>query len=291
MSWCVRREIWENRSIYIAPFVAAGVVILVILVAAMQAHVHTPTFTAAIAGGRNVSFWAPYILAGAPAIAIGLFVAVAYSLGALNGERRDRSILFWKSLPVSDATTVLAKASVPIILVPLISFAAATITQLAVFTIMRFIGPLSSARIMWGSTPIDAHTATGLFWSDLPIFYLTVAMLYGLVTAGLWFAPLYAWLLLVGGWARRMSFVWAVAPLFGLMIVERIVFGTDYWGAMLQDRLNGSLAIAFSELTARALPIMTPGRFLSDPGLWLGLAVAALLLGGAVLMRRYRQPS
>ena len=57
-------------------------------------------------------------------------VGVFYCLDALHGERRDRSILFWKSLPVSDLTTVLAKASVPCRVLPPRAFALALATQL-----------------------------------------------------------------------------------------------------------------------------------------------------------------
>ena len=53
-----------------------------------------------------------------------------YCLDALYGERRDRSILFWKSLPVSDLTTVLSKASIPIVVLPLLTFAVTVATQL-----------------------------------------------------------------------------------------------------------------------------------------------------------------
>jgi ABC-2 type transport system permease protein len=115
-------------------------------------------------------------------------------------------------------------------------------------------------------------------------------MLYGLLATALWHAPLYAWLLLVGGWARRMTFVWAIAPVIGLEIFERIVFGTDRLETLLQHRLYGSISIAFTDMTNGNLPGLTPGRFLTDPGLWIGLAVAALFLGAAVLLRRYRQP-
>jgi hypothetical protein len=35
---------------------------------------------------------------------------------------------------------------------------------------------------------------------------------------------------------------------------------------------------------------MTPGAFLGEPGLWIGLLVAAALIAAAVRMRRYRDP-
>ena len=293
MFWCVRREFWENRSIYIAPFAAAGFLIFVVLITLMKAGINAQPLSGNLGSDKGAAalLWIPYMLIAAPALAISLVVAIAYCLGALHGERQDRSILFWKSLPVSDLVTVLSKASVPILLIPLISFVAAMITQLVIFTVTWTVFPLFAAKghFFWAGVPADSHTV-GMLWTGVPIGYLTFAMLYGLLATALWHAPIYAWLLLVGGWARRMTFVWAVAPVAGLMIVERIAFGTDRLGTMLDDRMYGSVSIAFTNVISDNLPGLTPGRFLSDPGLWIGLAVAALFLGAAILLRRYRQP-
>jgi ABC-2 type transport system permease protein len=292
MFWCVRRELWENRSIIIAPFAVAGLLILAVLALAMKLIIDAPQIELPANSNINsVALWIPYILIAAPVIGVSLIVAVAYSLGALQGERRDRSILFWKSLPVSDLTTVLSKASVPILLIPLVSFVAAMVTQLVVFAMVLTFVPMfgAKAHLVWAGAPIDYRTLDMLL-AGTPIGYLTGSVLYGLLATALWYAPLYAWLLLVGGWARRMTFVWAIAPVIGLEIVERIVFGTDRLETMLQNRLYGSISIAFTDMTNGNLPGLTPGRFLSDPGLWIGLAVAALFLGAAVLLRRYRQP-
>ena len=298
MGWCLRRELWENRSILIAPFAAAGVLLFAVLFPVMSLLTRTGQFRGQFMAGGNIqgdvpngALWIPYAVVAMPVLAIGVLVATAYCLGALQGERRDRSILFWKSLPVSDATTVLSKAAIPLVVVPLVSFVAALITQLAIFAVALLVFPLFAARshLVWNGMPIDTHTA-GLIWTGVPVGYLTFAMLYGLLATALWHAPLYAWLLLVGGWAKRMTFLWAVAPAGALMLVERIGFGTEHLKELIRHRLGDSLSLAFSDMPGNALPALTPGRFLSDPGLWGGLAVAALLLGAATLMRRYRQP-
>jgi ABC-2 type transport system permease protein len=290
MLWRVRCEFWENRSIYIAPFATALFLVFVVLFTVMKAGISAQTLGVTIGPAM---LWIPYMLIAAPVLAIGVFVALAYCLGALHSERQDRSILFWKSLPVSDLITVLSKASVPIILIPLISFVAAMIAQLVIFEVTSIVFPLFAAKghFVWAGAPADPQTV-GMLWAEVPIGYLALAMLYGLLATALWHAPIYAWLLLVGGWARRMTLVWAVAPIAGLVIVERIAFRTDHLGTMLNDRLSGSLPAAFTSFDVgnRSLPDIAPGQFLSDPGLWIGLAVAALLFGAAVLLRRYRQP-
>jgi ABC-2 type transport system permease protein len=294
MAWCIRRELWENRSIIIAPFTATGLMIFAILIPVVKLLADPLRFELG-ADARGAfptdGLWIPYTIIAAPVLAIGLLVAIAYCLNALHGERRDRSILFWKSLPVSDLNTVMSKAGVPLVLVPLVSFAAAVVAQLAIFAIVLLVFPLVAAKahLVWNGMPVDYRTV-GRVWAGVPVGYLTLAMLYGLFAMALWHAPIYAWLLLVGGWARRLTFVWAVAPLGGLMIVERISFGTQRLEALFEDRLLGIGTRAFSEMGGNALPGLTPGRFLFDPALWIGLAVAVLFLGAAVLLRRYRQP-
>ncbi len=294
MGWCMRRELWENRSIVIAPFAAAGLMIFSILIPV--AKMLSPSQRFEVVGNIQDdthlhALWMPYVLVAMPVLAIGVFVAITYCLSALNGERRDRSILFWKSLPVSDLITILSKAGVPLVLVPLVSFVAAVLTQLAVFAIALIVFPLVAAKahLVWNGMPINSHTI-GLIWSAVPVGYITFAMLYGVLATALWHAPIYAWLLLVGGWARRVTVVWAVAPVAGLIIAERVGLGSDRLGELIQHRLGDSVFLAFSNLWDSKLPEMTPVRFVSDPGLWMGLAVAALFLGLAVLLRRYRQP-
>ena len=294
--WGVRRELWENRSIYIAPLVAAGLLVLAVVITLVEVVGNAqPLVTANIRVdgdvGAAAALWVPYMIIAAPILGISLLVAVAYCLGALHGERRDRSILFWKSLPVSDLTTVLSKACIPVIIVPLVSFLVAMITQWVIFAIALSVFPLFAAKahIVWASVPVSYRTVR-MIWAGVPVGYLTLAMFYGVLATALWQAPIYAWLLLVGGWAKRMSFVWATVPVIGLMIAERIVFGTVRLETMLDRRLYGSVSLAFSDVVNDKMPAMTPVHFLSDPGLWIGLAVSALFLGAAVLMRRYRQP-
>jgi ABC-2 type transport system permease protein len=292
MYWCVRRELWENRSIYIAPFATAALLIFAVLSVSVKLIINPRPIGANVGGDiPSVGLWIPYILFAAPVLGVGLIVAAAYCLGALQGERRDRSILFWKSLPVPDLTTVLSKASIPIILMPLISFVAATLTQLVIFAMVLTVVPLfgAKAHLVWAGVPIDYGTVRMLL-AGTPMAYLTFGMLYGLLVTALWHAPIYAWLLLVGGWARRMTFVWAIAPVIGLEIVERIVFGTNRLETLFVQRLYGSVDLAFTDMTGGNLPALTPVRFITDPGLWLGFAVTALFLGAAVLLRRYRQP-
>src|SRR5437016_3207571 len=121
MYWSVRRELWENRSIYIAPLAVAAVALFAFLISAI-AGIWEKALKLDPAQSREAVAM-PYDMAAGLMMLTGILVSVFYCLDALYGERRDRSILFWKSLPVSDVTTVLAKATIPLVVLPLLTFA------------------------------------------------------------------------------------------------------------------------------------------------------------------------
>lgn len=285
--WSIRREVWENRSIYVAPLIAAAVGFLGFLISLVwlprsirDGSLHHPHMSA------TGMLAMPYAHVAWVLILTEFLVGVFYSLDALYGERRDRSILFWKSLPVSDLTTVLAKASIPLVVLPLITFALTLALQLIML-------------LLSGAVLLMTGAGAANMWTQLPFVQMVVVLLYGLIVLALWHAPLYAWLLLVSGWARRATFLWAFLPLLAIGAFERIAFRTSYFGRWLQDRLMGFAADAFAFHTPDGLPVdphfipvaaLTPGRFLGAPGLWIGLIFAAIFLAAAVRLRRYREP-
>ncbi|HWK89909.1 MAG TPA: hypothetical protein VNP72_07930, partial [Longimicrobium sp.] len=209
-------------------------------------------------------------------------VAAFYCLEALSSERRDRSVLFWKSLPVSDRTTVLAKATIPLGVLPLITVAAVVATQLAIF----LISAVTLLVLGQGVAPL---------WGELHLFRLWTAMLYGVDIMMLWHAPVYGFLLLVSGWARRTAVLWAVLPLLALGVVEKLTMNTAYVASMVTYRLLGWYGKAFAIPAREEIPFsplnrLTPGRILGSADLWLGLAFAALCLAAAARLRRQREP-
>jgi ABC-2 type transport system permease protein len=111
----------------------------------------------------------------------------------------------------------------------------------------------------------------------------------------LWYAPLYGWLLLVSGWARRTPLLWALLPPLALSAFERIVFQSAHFGAFLKYRLIGGMAAAFAleghdNSHFIRLAQLDPLGFLTTPGLWLGLCVTAGCIAAATRLRRNRDP-
>jgi ABC-2 type transport system permease protein len=233
-------------------------------------------------GHQRAAIEQPYDLAAMMMIFIAFIVGVFYCLDALHGERRDRSILFWKSLPVSDLMTVLSKATIPLVVLPLVAF--------AIIVCVHVIMVLQTGLVLIFHGMSPATT-----WIHVPFFQNGVVLVYGLVAIALWHAPIYGWLLLVSGWTRRATFLWAVLPIIAIQIFEKITFNTSYFGSLVKNRLMGFAPDAFEfhgrdHPTIDSLAQLTPGRYVTSPGLWIGLVVAAAFIAAAVRFRRYRGP-
>ena len=282
--WSVRREIWENRSIYIAPTAIAAVVLLGLLIGAIRLPHKAVLMFSALDPARQAEAAAiPYGIAAFSIMLTAFIVAFFYCLGTLQGERRDRTILFWKSLPVSDLTTVLAKAAIPLVILPLVTFVVIVVTLLIMLVASLAILPASGLP-------------AALLWSAFPLPQTPLVLLYILACVSLWLAPIWGWLLLISGWARRAPILWAVGPPLALSVFERLAFNTSYLWSLLNYRLTGALSESFAvKVDAKGhiqadLHQLDPMKFLSSPGLWIGLAVAAALFAAVVWQRRYRAP-
>jgi ABC-2 type transport system permease protein len=278
--WSVRRELFEYRSIYLAPLAIGAVILLGFLVVlfrlpgTMQRAMTMEPMAQRHALANHFNVAAALIMAAA------FIISIFYSLDSLYGERRDRSILFWKSLPVSDFTTVLAKASIPLVALPVIAF----IVTLVVETIMLLV----SSAVVAGSGFSVAD-----YWNRLELYQTMWGLAYHLVTVHmLWYAPLYCWLFLISAWSRRTPFLWAVLPPFAVVIFEKIAFHTSYFLSFLNERFSGGNEAVGGAKGNMLDPDMhmTPGPFLLTPGLWLGLLFAAAFLWSAARLRRQRSP-
>lgn len=278
--WSVRRELWENRSVCLVPLIVAAVVLFASLIGMIGLPQRMRTLPADPVSLHAVVI-RPFSLAPAPIMLATILVGFFYALDALYGERRDRSILFWKSLPVSDLTTVLAKAAIPLVVLPLLGFVLSMVA-LAVLLVLSTLVLLANG--------LGAATV----WSEVRLVQQPLVMIYGLTAHALWFAPIYGWLLLVSAWARRMPVLWAVLPPLALGVAERMAFNTSYFVAFLGYRVTGAMEEAFAvDPKAGAidrLGHLDPAGFMAAPGLWLGLAFTAACLAAAVRLRRYREP-
>ncbi len=287
--WSVRRELWEHRAVWMAPLIASAVVLVGFLLSTSRSTHGLQQLAKQPPMSQMMLFSAPFLLAGGAIMATGFIVAVFYCLSALNNERRDRSILFWKSLPVSDVTTVLSKAIVPFVILPIVVFVVAVVTQF----ILLLLG--SGILVAAGLSPADV-------WGQLPLPGMLVTLAYLSVICALWNAPIYGWLFMVSSWARRVAFLWAILPWLGLMLIEKIGLDTNYVARLIGYRLNGAIQEGFTELphrknmvpadvtSAHLISWLDPEKFFTSPGLWLGFVAFAVFMAAAVWFRRMRDP-
>jgi ABC-2 type transport system permease protein len=322
MKWLLRREFWEYKgSMLWAPLAVAAVLVLLIggvLLYGLADH-HIPSritingqtvehgtyavkMSAETASGMARMASTMYLGLSLPLFGLLTAVIFSYCLGALHDERRDRSILFWKSLPVSDGMTVLSKVATALLVAPLITMALATLVSL----LLLLIGCIGLAI-----------NGTNLFGALLtsPDLYLSPLRLLALLPVYIvWALPTVGWLLLVSSWARAKPIMWAVgAPLVGLLVVK--------WASLAMENLSGSplnLMHYAQDLVARILTGIVPGIWFSfgyglprdlnqgasgiDMGglvehsyatlagadAWLGALLGAAMLYGAIRLRRYR---
>ena len=281
LSWSVRRELWENRSIYLAPVVVGALVLVGFGIALFTLPA---TFRAATALGpdeQHAVIQRPYLTAAIVLMAVDLLVAVFYCIDALYGERRDRAILFWKSMPVSDRLTVLAKASIPILVLPLVTVAATAVTQ--------------GIMLLASSAVLAANgMSTAALWGNVPFLDMVrINLEHMLLFHGIWYAPVYGWLLLASAWATRLPFLWAALPPLTIGIVERIAFNSTHFATLVQSHLFGGPtpgpygSPTPGPMTMDMLAPHSLAHFLAAPELWAGLVLTALFLAAASRLRHY----
>jgi len=275
--WGLQRELWENRSLYIAPLIAATAFLFGFLVNLFTLR-HRVASSQLDPEHLREALTSRHDLAAALIMGTAFVVGIFYTIDAFYGERRDRSILFWKSLPVSDLVTTLSKLTVPIVVVPIVSFAVALLTQFCMLLLSTVMLAGSGANV-------------GIVWTGTPFLRDSSALFYHLLAIhGLWYAPAYAWLLLISAWAPRLPLLWAVLPPFVICGLERIAFNTSHCLDLVKYRLLGPDSGMAPEHHHDLAATLIPHHFFSTPGLWTGLALAALLVFITVRVRRSRGP-
>lgn len=322
LKWLLRREFWEHKgSMFWAPAIVATLLAVLVggtVIYGMAAHgipAHLVINGHPLSRGAVIaaiplemktmlanSATSMYLASAAPLFMILAFVVFFYCLGALYDERRDRSILFWKSLPVSDPTTVLSKVLTATVVAPAITIVIGTLGALA---------QLLLACVALGFNGVNMFgailTSSNLYLSPLSL----VAVLPVYIV---WALPTIAWLLLVSSWAKSKPFLWAIGiPIIALIGVKWVSVALENFAGQSLDAMH-----YVSDTAARILGGVVPGiwfafndglpaalrpsdmgidlgavvtesyRTLAGPDAWIGVAMALVMLYGAVRMRRWR---
>lgn len=296
MLMLVRREFWEHRSLVVAPAVVAGLIFLGALIPLViglaSAEVGASGMVAALnivpsqgtATGINGLLLAPVGL-----INLVLFFTVFfYCLDALYSERKDRSVLFWRSLPITDVETVVSKFATAAIAAPLVFFAVLALLQvlfLIVATMVIWAGSGDAGKLIWGPlslTQVFGFSAYTLFASSL----LTL--------------PFIGWFIACSSLVKKAPFLWAVLPFLLIPLLEQLIFSSRHFANIVFGHFPRAYSASF-RFDPEALPSeddpfrgIDPTEFIDMMGLltsvntWAGVAVAVGFGALAVYMRRYR---
>ena len=298
----IRREILEHRAIYITPIVIALLMCLLSVAGMVAASSFDHVVDIGILGATNLgtdersaAITVMMISLSEVFIMAMWILIIFYSLDTLYSERKDRSILFWRSLPLTDFETVFSKFLMAIIVIPLISFSVIVITHLIVFLI---------ASIWLGAVGANPWH---LIWTAAPFFDNWIATLLFLLALTFWLSPFIGWFLFVSAFTKRSPFLTAFLPIATLPLIEWIVFKTsviaeaffvrtvkipllDLDEIVAVMRKGEDLKIA-GDFSPSMMAWLDVGGYFANLGLWSGLLVCGLFLTSAIYVRRYRDDS
>jgi ABC-2 type transport system permease protein len=298
----IKRELWEHRAIYVTPLVIALVVSIMaitgqVVVSAFDWAGHIAIVSTDLGDAERAVAITVLMTGVSSLLVMAMWVLIVfYSLDALYAERKDRSILFWRSLPCTDAEIVVSKLLTAAVVIPLVTFAVIVLTHLVVLALtsvwLGFQGA-NAWHLIWRAAPLAGNwTATFVFLLALP----------------LWLSPFIGWFLFVSAFTRRLPLLMAFLPIVILPMLEKSLIGTslfldaffirtaslplfrglstgDFFGYQGDEWSSGVQA------PSSLLSLLDFSRFFGSPSLWLGLIVCGLFTIAAIYIRRYRDDS
>jgi len=296
----LKREYWEHKgAIFYTPAIMAGVFAVLMIIAGITGDTsisvnqsetihfaeHLPKLVDQFEKlsereqkqGVQVALYGTLLFFGGIMLLISLF----YCLGCLYDERKDRSILFWKSMPVSDTKTVLSKFATVCCLIPVSYFAVITAFQIYMMlfsTVLAWFGGSSGAMI----------------WASSNLFGVMFNGLMAMLMAMLWLSPFWAWLIFASSWAKKVAFLWGALPIIMLTIAEGWIFNTSNFIEMLAMRVAKTFTIMNSNLHFTThkeifdIEVMRWYEVFGNSEFWIGLIVAGVFLAGAIYTRSVR---
>ena len=312
--WLLKREFWENRGGFLwAPLIAGAIFSFLYLLMAI---------IGSIAGRKSMgengfvingsseevskavgAFGDGVLLAGVLLACVVLaFVVFFYALGSLYDDRRDRSVLFWKSLPVSDAKMVLSKTLWALVLAPIAAVAIGIVIGLVLWIISALtltVNGLGAGTAVF----TDSHPVRiiGGVLSSLPVYIM-------------WALPTIGWLMLCSAWARSKPFLWAVllpvltsviasmtSILPGFDVRHDLVWYTLVYRGLLSvvpgawyptishNQADPNVDIETPDQLANAIDLTTSWQAFATVDLWIGVVFGVACLAGAIYLRRWRE--
>jgi ABC-2 type transport system permease protein len=296
----VKREIWEHRSIYVTPIAIAVVVTLGVLAGLALVSGFAKELNMAIFGAQNIAgdverkvALTGFFLSTSWIFLMALGVlTIFYCLDSLYAERKDKSILFWRSLPVTDAETVISKLLTALLVIPLVAIAAIIATHLVNLVVIS----------IWLSG--KGGDAGLMIWGSVPLLDNWLGALIVILCGAIWMSPFAGWFLFVSAFTKRSPLLMAFMPLVVIPLLEGILLRSSVFAETVLGR--GGIPLFHSmdfeavfdeeewrvtEDVGSLLTHIDLATFFSTPSLWAGIVVCGLFVTAAIYVRRYRGES
>jgi len=297
----IKREFWEHRSIYVTPLAIATIVTLSVLAMLVFASGFAKELDVAIFGASNLAgegerkaALTAFFVGTSWLFLVALAVlTVFYCLDSLYAERKNKSILFWRSMPITDAETVLSKLITAAVVIPAVAVLGIVATHI--------VNLISTS--IWVS--MKGGDAGLLIWDSVPFIDNWSAAFIVVMATGVWMSPFIAWFLFVSAWTKRAPLLMAFMPLIVVPLLEWIFLRTRFFASAVLDRGDAmplfrtlDFESFFEEEHWRAgidsislLGHLDVVRFMTSPSMWGGIIVCALFVTAAIYVRRYRDES
>ena len=287
----IKREYWEHRAFINVPLVLAGVMIFIFLTEIVTAQNFIWDYSSGHVSFGNASFYnvlglshlndlrqeiwnLMFIVVMLPMVIALSLMVFFYALSSLYDERRDRSILFWKSMPVSDAGTVLSKVFSAFITAPLITATIAILVQIIILLLFS----------LWAF--FHGENILPIVWSPYLLLSVFAYDLFTLIMSLLWLAPVLGWLWFVASFVKKSPFLIAVFVPLGWMLVELMLFHSHYLADALANRWSG-----FWQLGATAIQKGNMATVFYESQFWWGLLVCGIFVLVSIYIRRFKDDS
>lgn len=301
-----KRELWEHKSLWIVQLVLLCIGVLgalygagAMLVATHSGLVSIADIQSNVAIENRAALVHDIIIGGAIGANVFMLIVVwFYLMDCLYADRRDRSVFFWRSLPVSDTKMVAAKLFTGMVTAPAIMLVQVIIAQIITGIIFTIAFAFLGVNLL------------GMFFLPGTILLAWITLAFALLIQSLWFAPFFGWFLLCSAWAKKLPLAWTVLVPLGVMLLEAVVFHTTYLGRAIFGHISrwfgaflghgfGSHDLDFTlganwmshGTMAMGANLMTFGSvagYLADPEIWIGVIIGAIFVAGAIWLRRNR---
>lgn len=295
----LKREVWEHRSIWLTPVVLALVIAVAVLTGAMSLSTYAEEVDVGLIGAQNAEAHYRRAILYAPMLVIVAIFAVGagivqifYSLDSLYSERKDKSILFWRSLPVTDAETVISKVLTATVIIPAVALAGTFVTHLTAMI-------LSSGWVMF-----EGGNALHLIWQSAPVFDVWAWSIITAYLVTIWLSPFLGWFFFVSAFTKRTPMLLGFLPLVVLPLLEKAILPTNFLGHAISERFTRMplSGVDFEEVfddnfieahehPVSIMSVLDIGRFFSSASVWAGVVVCGLFITAAIYVRRYKDDS